>query len=79
MIETDAGETLEAYTYYANDIADSILPYGWYHHHVLSGAIEHGLPAEYIRRIERIITMDDPDAQRHAREMAIYRALHAES
>ena len=78
-IQANAGTTLEAYTYYANDIADSILPYGWYHHHVLTGAKEHGLPTDYINRIESIMTMEDPDSERHAREMAIYRAMHAGS
>jgi len=73
------GDILETYTYYANDIDTSLAPYHWYHHHVLTGAIEHGLPDEYVSRIERITTMDDPDAQRHAREMAIYHALHGES
>jgi len=72
------GDSLESYTYYANDIDPALAPYHWYHHHVLTGAIEHGLPTEYVSRIECILTMDDPDAERHAREMAVYEALRTE-
>lgn len=73
------GDTLETFTYYANDIDTSLAPYHWYHHHVLTGAMEHGLPAEYTNWIANIATMDDPDAERHAREMAIYATVHTGS
>jgi hypothetical protein len=39
---------------------------------VLHGAREHGLPVDYIRRIEAVDSMADPDADRHAVECAIY-------
>lgn len=47
-------------------------PYTWYKHHVLAGAREHGLPAAYVRALERIEARIDPDTERHAREMVIY-------
>tara|TARA_R110000850_G_scaffold264530_1_gene393646 strand:- start:21644 stop:22132 length:489 start_codon:yes stop_codon:yes gene_type:complete len=47
-------------------------PYTWYKHHVLAGAQEHGLPAAYVRALERIEARIDPDTERHAREMVLH-------
>jgi len=66
------GATVDACTYYATDIDDDLLPLHWYRTHVLQGAREHGLPAAYIREIEAVISIADPDHSRHVREMAIY-------
>jgi len=71
-IESANGDRLEAYTYYATDLDATLKPYHWYHHHVVSGAYEHRLPMDYITAIESIASMDDPDNDRHTREMAIY-------
>ena len=60
-IVTDEGERL-ALTYHANpDRTDPALhPRDWYKDHVVRGAREHGLPADYIREIESIeIVVDD--------------------
>ena len=59
--------------YYATDIDPSLRPYHWYKRHVLIGARENNLPAEYIEHIEAIEAIDDPDKQRCSREIAIYR------
>jgi hypothetical protein len=66
------GGRLEAFTYCAMRIADGLRPFAWYRGHVLHGAGEHGLPADYIRGIEAVEAVADPDAGRHAAEMAIY-------
>ncbi|MGM0616445.1 MAG: gamma-glutamylcyclotransferase family protein, partial [Pseudomonadota bacterium] len=58
--------------YVGKQTAQGMRPYHWYKHHVLSGAREHALPAAYIRALERIEALDDPDAERHQREMAIH-------
>ncbi|MDN3562093.1 gamma-glutamylcyclotransferase [Vreelandella neptunia] len=47
-------------------------PYTWYKHHVFAGAREHGLPAAYVRALERIEARIDPDTERHAREMVLH-------
>ena len=69
---TDGGEELRALTYYATRIDPALRPFHWYRNHVLAGAREHGLPADYIAGIEALVTIADPDPARHALESAIY-------
>ncbi|MEW7998510.1 MAG: gamma-glutamylcyclotransferase family protein [Candidatus Thiodiazotropha endolucinida] len=71
LIDPD-GEMVVAYTYYAISIDRTLKPYHWYKHHVLTGALEYDLPAPYIDRLRLIESMEDPDPQRHAFELAIY-------
>ncbi len=71
-IRTPLGQVLSAVTYYAIEIDHSLIPYHWYKQHVLRGAIEHGLPVEYISKIESIESQEDPDQQRSHRELSIY-------
>ncbi|WP_432695661.1 gamma-glutamylcyclotransferase family protein [Marinobacterium sp. YM272] len=68
-----AGNEYEAFTYYATLIDPLLLPYGWYREHVLVGARELVLPASYLARIEAVSVMDDPDPEREARQLAVYR------
>ena len=63
---------IDAYTYYATHIDPALRPFHWYKQHVLSGALEHGLPADYVRAIQAIESIDDPDDMRHQNELAIY-------
>ncbi|WP_075878621.1 gamma-glutamylcyclotransferase family protein [Vreelandella massiliensis] len=65
----------EVQAYVGKMTAHGMRPYAWYKHHVLAGAQEHGLPPAYIRALERIPALDDLDAARHAREMAIHAEL----
>ncbi|WP_116473083.1 gamma-glutamylcyclotransferase [Zobellella maritima] len=67
------GLAVLAITYYATHIDDALAPYGWYKAHVLAGAREAGLPAAYIRQIEVVAAVVDPDRARERRELAIYR------
>ena len=67
------GSTRQAETYYATRIDAALLPFAWYHEHVLRGAREHGLPVEHTRSIEQVTVIQDRDRQRHQRELAIYR------
>lgn len=64
--------SLQAWMYYATRIKDSMKPFHWYKQHVLVGARENGLPADYIAKIEAVESIDDPRGKRHKREMAIY-------
>lgn len=73
VIETDAGP-VEATTYVANASHKrrDVLPFDWYVKHVLAGAGEFGLPAEYCAKVADTQTQTDSDADRAARELAIY-------
>ena len=65
-------QALSAITYYALLIDEAMIPYHWYKGHVLHGAIEHQLPADYIDMIKAVPSKNDPDTARSARELAIY-------
>ena len=68
------GNTETAFTYYADKsyIDDSLKPYTWYKKHVVAGAKEGGLPAEYIAKIEAVDADEDPDHARHQKEMKLH-------
>ena len=70
VVLSESGEAFEAVTYYATNIDASLKPADWYLEHVLRGAREHGLPAEYIRKIEAIESI--PDTENYEKETAIY-------
>jgi len=62
------GAPVEAYLAQAGFIEPALLPYSWYVELVVAGARQHGLPAEYVARLERQASMPDPDREREARE-----------
>jgi gamma-glutamylcyclotransferase (GGCT)/AIG2-like uncharacterized protein YtfP len=69
-----AGERrLHAWMYFATRINDSLKPFHWYKDHVLVGARENGLPADYIALIEAVEAIEDPRRSRRERELGIYR------
>lgn len=70
---TEGGDTIVAFTYYATLIDANLQPYHWYKEHVVRGAMGSGLPEDYIAILEQVVSVDDPDHERHEREMAIYR------
>lgn len=63
----------EAFTYYATITDASLRPLHWYRQHVLHGALEYGLPPEYIEAIRRVESIPDQDAARQESELALYR------
>ena len=63
---------VEAFTYYATDIDSTLLPYTWYLHHVVFGAIAAKLPAQYIAHLEQVSAIKDPDPGREKDELAKY-------
>ena len=69
------GGTLDAYTYLATRIDPALKPFSWYKEHVLRGARENRLPTAYVSGIEAVEAVEDPDRERHAAEMAVYRRL----
>ena len=66
------GETVTALTYIAMDCRPELLPFEWYRQHVYRGALENGLPAEYLSMIETTPAKRDPDQERRAEELSIY-------
>jgi gamma-glutamylcyclotransferase len=72
QVSTLSGNILSTVTYFAIDIDHNLIPYHWYKQHVLRGAIEHGLPADYIRKIESFESQKDADERRSHRELSIY-------
>ena len=58
----------EAFTYYATDIDDKLLPYSWYLNHVIQGAKEIGVPLDYLNTP----CITDANQARDAAERAIY-------
>lgn len=75
MIRVQVGKhkIIRPFTYFATAIDESLKPYSWYLEHVLIGAKEAGVPAEYLRRLNNIETIADPDPVRAERELSIYR------
>ncbi len=73
MVTLLTGEQLQARTYVADPkfIREGLAPYSWYKAYVLAGAVEHGLPLEYVSgAIEAVVAREDPDKKRHAEETA---------
>ena len=71
------GEIVLAQVYVATDIVVDLRPWDWYRAHVLAGALEHGLPDDYVDAIRAIPFATDPDAPRRRRELAVYPATSA--
>lgn len=71
-VELSSGTLISAKTYRAVLTDSSLRPFPWYVRHVLEGARQAGLPDTYIAEIETIETVDDPDALRERRELAVY-------
>jgi hypothetical protein len=71
-LNSENKQVLSAFTYYALLIDEAMIPYHWYKGHVLHGAIEHQLPADYISIIEAVPSKKDPDTARSVHELAIY-------
>ena len=68
------GGSIDAFTYFALQTDELLQPYHWYKAHVLRGAEEHGLPADYVDAIRATASIDDLDRERHRREMSIHPA-----
>ena len=68
----DAGGAVTALTYVATRIDARLRPFDWYLRHVLAGAREHGLPADYVAGIDAVLAVRDPDAARRRRELQVH-------
>ncbi len=71
-VQNDAGELIEAVTYYATRIDPSLKPYSWYLNHVIVGAKETNVPEQYLKDIQSTESIEDMDTKRDAEQRAIY-------
>ena len=71
-IEIGSDKQVQAFTYFAANIKKNLKPYHWYKHHVITGAKENDLTAEYIDRIRSVESIDDPDTDRSDLQLNIY-------
>lgn len=60
------GKMVSARSYIANAHSREagLKPYGWYRGLCLAGALEHDLPADWIRRLQDVPAQRDPDPRR---------------
>lgn len=66
------GAKIPAVTYVATHKDPALAPFDWYKEHVVRGAIEHGLPPEYISVLRAIKSVPDLDRERVEREALDY-------
>lgn len=73
MLAVIAGDrTYWTLAYIATDKRAGLPVFDWYLEHLLSGAAENALPADYVETIRQIPTVADPNGERAARERALY-------
>lgn len=65
------GSPARAKAYQATAVQQDPIPYSWYRELVVAGAKEHGLPAAYIAQLEAIPAKEDPDRERHKKNMSL--------
>jgi gamma-glutamylcyclotransferase len=59
-VERQEGGLVDAVTYRSDRRVEGWLPFDWYHAHLLRGAREHGLPADWIARLEALPFREGP-------------------
>lgn len=72
QVSCEKGIYTEALIYVATHIDKNLQPYSWYLNHVIIGAIETGLPDNYVSTLKQISSIDDPDHTRDLFERQIY-------
>ena len=70
VVEGKAKGPLRVVAYYATNINKDLKPYHWYKGQTVDGAKEHGLPPDYIKKIEAFESIPDPDKERVDKETA---------
>lgn len=74
----DFGDCL-SYIAETSHIDNSLRPYDWYKEFVVVGARFHGFPDEYLKRIESIRTICDPNSDRRDKEWETVERVRAGS
>ena len=68
---TDEG-FYRAQVYVATSKDPTLRPFHWYKGHVVRGALEHKLPADYIASLSAVESWPDPDDDRAKKEQALW-------
>jgi hypothetical protein len=63
--------TVTAHAYIATEKDKTRRPYHWYKDFIVAGAIEHGLPPDYVEKPRAIEGQPDPKPKRRARNEAL--------
>jgi gamma-glutamylcyclotransferase len=71
-VQNDSVGEFEAVTYHATKIDSLLMPYSWYLNHVIIGAREIQVPAQYLAIIESTKCIVDPDKNRDSRQRSLY-------
>lgn len=58
---------VSAVTYVARQKGASLRPYHWYKAIAVAGAVEHGLPGDYVERLTLVESVEDPNGERRRR------------
>lgn len=66
-----------SYIAQASYVDDALRPYDWYKALVLAGARVHDFPDAYIKRIESVQAIPDPDAERSASQWQLAARINA--
>ena len=67
-----ASGVISAVTYFATIIDELRRPYEWYKRFVVEGAIEYGLPEQYVRELQAIESIEDTNDEGVLREIRIF-------
>lgn len=74
IVISNDGTLIDAVTYTATIIDESLKPYSWYMNHVLIGAQETSLPLNYIQtKIRKTETTEDCNRDRDANERSMHK------
>ena len=75
-VSTMDGWLIQATTYVAIKIDQTLKPYSWYKNHFLIGAREALLPVDYIQtKMQTVETIEDKDRERDATQRAIHKKI----
>ena len=73
-VSNTSGQTVDTLVYLALNASDNdISPFSWYKKHVMVGAQESNLPANYINEIEAVNCVEDSNQSRRDIESAIHK------
>ena len=63
--------TVQVVTYIATKKEPVLRPYHWYKSITVAGAVEHGLPKDYVEWLRAFESIEDPNAERRAKNEAL--------
>lgn len=62
---------VQFHTYIAIKKEPGLRPYHWYKAIPVAGAVEHGLPSDYVEWLKAFESIEDPKPERHAKHEAL--------